>query len=230
MELLIEFIVWVFKVLFGPPEQPADVEPTRSMRQGQASADATRPKTLEEILLEVRRQAAERQGAAPLAPPPSSTPPPQARPPFSSPLATPGRTLVPQQAAPRPAPPRTLVPQQARPQPQSSTQRTQRRPEPAPYQQPAAPKPQAPQAPRVSKIEAEPEDRKAAVVGRLVEELSPEAAAEMLARQNRFAFLTAIRKAAPAEKRVAARQAIIMYEVFGPPISRRQRAGRRGIL
>jgi hypothetical protein len=43
-------------------------------------------------------------------------------------------------------------------------------------------------------------------------------------------LLQAIRTAPPTDKRDAARQALIMYEVFGPPRSRRpHRPGMRSI-
>lgn len=69
MEALIEAIIWLLRSLFGEQEKPADMSqtPRRETRRPLGSGQSgSRPKTLEEILEEVRRDAAQRrQGGTP---------------------------------------------------------------------------------------------------------------------------------------------------------------------
>jgi hypothetical protein len=209
MELLIEAIIWLVKSLFGDPEKTVDtsrqtrkpaVRPRRGpYNYGDDSSNA--PKTLEEILQEARRQANQRkEGTAPVQPTPKIQ----------------RRVLETAEAPQRPArenvapsiPVREIISRDVEaPKPIEAIEwAMNKKAEPAP-QKPATIVTKSPEA------TPEPKQQKR------VRKAAAQATASTVAISD---ILQAIRVAPPAEKRAAARQAIILYEVFGPPRSLRR--------
>ncbi len=248
MEILIELIVWLFKAFFGDPEKTVDTTrlnrkpPLRKDRGAYTYGDESggAPKTLEEILEEARRQAAQRRDEgggggsgmsggtmrpSPPRPIQSTQPPPTTRTVLDteSESTTPTiRTVVGRPVnAEEPNRPFESIsgptPQQRQQQQQTPKQRRQaenlsRRPlQTAPPPVIAAIPVSAPAA-QVKPIRAQAKKQPAQ--------------AQVFAIPD---LLQAIRTAPPADKRDAARQAIVMLEIFGPPRSRRGfRPGGRG--
>ncbi len=103
MDLIIEFIVWVFKALTGEDNKAKNLPKGGSTPQrgpynyGDGRGAAGRPKTLEEILEEVKRQQAQGKAPAPRAAPPRPPAAPAKTPSLSRPLSEV------QSASPRPA-------------------------------------------------------------------------------------------------------------------------------
>jgi hypothetical protein len=233
MEVLIELIVSVLRGLFGDAEKPADVSQptlrgsTKPVRgpynygdePESGAASSSRPKTLEEILEEVRERAAQKRQSADH---------PAARSPNPPPIPKPARrTLV------------AVPPQDAKPVERKWA--VQQEEAPAPRVGLPAPELQTSFAPATTKGAALPSEArtaKAQAAARSPEKIQPrkQAAApqpkraKMAAQQqaaspaqadSRFDFVHILRAAPPAAKRAAARQAVILSEVFGPPRSRK---------
>jgi len=207
MEILIELIVWLVKSLFGDPEKTVDTSrQTRkpAVRQkrgpynyGDGGGSGGAPKTLEEILQEARRQANQRkEGTAPVAPTPKVQ----------------RRVLDTPEAPPKPV--RELVATDAeRPKPSESIQWSSGKKTDTGATQPTkAIIEQAPETltrlPEAATLDKQPK------LARM-----PRSGAKAAAKSGVLVtdLLQAIRVASPAEKRDAARQAIVVSEVFGPP-------------
>lgn len=227
METLIELIVWIFKAILGD-EKSADMSNRTPPSRGPArrgpynygdESSSRRPKTLEEILEEVRREASQKRGGAPARP---AAPPPQERP--SPPpvtarveqrtlrtkldIAPPtsaesdrhlgrleGASTLPtlphlQRQAPSSAPPsRQPMPELVSPQEAAAALAT------------SAAVPQAVESVKETKAVSAPVGAAAAVSG--------------------VALINAMRQGSPKKRREAARQAVLLSEIFGPPRSRR---------
>jgi hypothetical protein len=203
MELLIEAIIWLVKSLFGDPEKTVDtsrqtrkpaVRPRRGpYNYGDDSSNA--PKTLEEILQEARRQANQRkEGTAPVQPTPKIQ----------------RRVLETAEAPQRPArenvapsiPVREIVSRDLdAPKPIETIEWAMNKK--------AEPTPQKP-ANVVKRPDVTPEPKQQ----KRVRKAAAQAPASSVAISG---ILQVIRDAPPAERRDAARQAVILYEVFGPP-------------
>jgi len=236
MEVLIELVVWIFRAIFGDPDeekrkQQRDI--TRPTITGSPSAvkrgplnygdDSRRPKTLEEILEEVRREATGKKPQAPPAIVEEQAPQPRAErrtlestlSPQSTDTSSTVETIQPIVEAPRYEAPR--------------------------YEAPAAPLWPAPaeatpkrkkNQPRTEVTVAISAREAAAVLATANKEKKKDkadrqdarqAAADVAANQitANFEVMRALRLAPAETKRAAARQAMVMLEVFGPPRSRR---------
>jgi hypothetical protein len=221
MELLIELIVWIFKTVFGDPEKTVDTtklnrrSPLKKDQRGPYNYGDDRgsaPKTLEEILEEARRQAGQRREGGMRPTQTINRPQPPAQP------AQPKR-LVELESVPSASAPAS----RAQPGVERPTQSIEWATLPAPKQAPKSPRPSM--AP-ITPLEAQ---RPAPAPEPVRSRNAPrkQAAPTVFAMPD---LLQAIRTAPPADKRDAARQALIMYEVFGPPRSRRpHRPGMRSI-
>lgn len=246
MEALIEIIVWLFRALFGDPEKPADVgrapragPPPRRQRGPYAYGDEQRggasPKTLEQILEEVRQAAAQKQpgGQAGAATRPRGRPAAEKRPaapveqrPVRSSLAT-AEDLTGSRPGDHAAPPPPPLPPTA-PTPEQGPARFKPAPQ-APPPRRAAPYVPPPAVPaREPEISLGPADTARAETAAPTESLSSTAAAAAVAQavakagvSTAAGMLVAIRTAQGSAKRDMARQAIVLNEVFGPPRARR---------
>jgi len=207
MEILIELIVWLVKSLFGDPEKTVDtsrqsrkpaVRPKRGPYSYGDESGGGGPKTLEEILQEARRQANQRkEGPTTVAPTPKVQ-----------------RRVVDTPEAP-PKPVRELVAKNVdAAKPSESIQWSSGKKTDTGATQPTkAIIEQAPETiarlPEATTLDQQPK------LARV-----PRAGAKAAAKSKGVLvtdLLQAIRVASPAEKRDAARQAIVISEVFGPP-------------
>jgi len=249
LDLIIHAIIWLLKALFGEHEEPADMskrqERGSSQRgpynYGDQRGGGQRPKTLEEILAEVRREAAQRGSGQ------SHTPVPQQEPRPTRRLVTSSDEEAGETAAPPPSP----------------TPAQRRHLETAPAPAPAAPRPSStgmpaqqekqhvPVNPRLERLAHLPQmsrdlrggeapapmgQRPVAPSGEQENERMrtesgmPPSRSETgrAAKGSAAEFARKIREAPQGSKLVLARQAVVVQEVFGPPRSRRPiRAGRR---
>ena len=241
METLIDLIVWIFKAIFGD-EKSADMK-TRTpqsrstTRRGPYNygddGGARRPKTLEEILEEVRREALLKKGG--YVPPTPPSQPLQRMPPASAPsVRSDTRTLrAPLQSE------RTLSESLGKIAPEGGREALGR----------LERAPTLPTLPEMTR--SAPQPGKPAYKPPMAEQISPEEAAAALAitAQNPQAistvremnayltqpapdvstpaleFVKALRRATPQARREAAWQAVVLGEIFGPPRSRQH--GRR---
>jgi hypothetical protein len=229
METLIELIVWIFKAILGD-EKSADMSgrtpPTRGpARRGPYNygdeSSSRRPKTLEEILEEVRREASQKRGGAPARP--AAPPPPAATarveqrtlrtkmdvdPPLSQSLSVPsadtGRPLGRLEGA------STLptLPHMSRQVPP-----------------PGAPAYRPPMAELISPQEAAAALAVTAATPQAVDTVSEmkalSAPVRVAATVTGVALIAAMRRGSPQSRRDAARQAVLLSEIFGPPRGRR---------
>jgi hypothetical protein len=222
MEVLIELVVWVLRSLFGDPEKPADVNKPRGNVKQTPSArgpynygdqpgnapSSGRPKTLEEILEEVRQQAAKKkqpevrsaevrpkrvriEGAPSMPPKPASRPWAEQQETEPKPVGT----LTPVPPPPPPAPP----PQAVQEMPSQTRAAEVRAAEKQQLRRPAGEQSARPQRRKMVRAEDAPQ----------------------IAALSSVDFIHAIKASPPAAKRIAARQAIVLAEVFGPPRARR---------
>lgn len=223
MDLLIELIVWIFRSLFGEPETPADVQKRGGSVRTPArrgpynygdSGGGGRPKTLEEILEEVRREAAQKRGE--IAPPPK---PAHVEPPAPKAQTVAERKLT-YSFDDMPKPPaRNIIPErvEAAVETVTTTTSVERlesvRELSSPHDAVVMMSDEVKQAKKASRKKAA---RVAEPVAVPVDVGTP------------FSLIRAIRQA-PSEKKVAvAREAVVLGEVFGPPRSRRPHVpGRR---
>ena len=258
MDLLIELIIWLFRALLGEPENTADISlapkrplqgsPTRRgpYNYGDGRQDAARPKTLEEILEAVRREAGERQsqGVAPQQRQAQSPLPKKqiaAQPAQKAPEKGLGSDIVSRQlqgSLQTESGVPTVQPIQARQSSEKNEIAPQVQPKPA---QSKPPKP-------IDRIanEASPGRLQSQLLRADVETIAPMAEmaelgagvegrrlAKAAAKQassgaGTLNILQAIRSAPLESKLAAARQAIVISEVFGMPRSRRPHLpGRR---
>ena len=225
MDLLIELIVWVFKSLFGDPEAPADMQKRGGAQGGSRtpgkrgpysygdSGGGRRPKTLEEILEEVRREAAQKRGGG-------------------APAAQP----VPQQIEEPPVPQQTVAQRTFK---SSLEDRT----EPAAKREGRHESVQTVQvtdtvkkmdavleryAPHDAVVMMSDEVKEAKKSKKSAKRAPAVAAAVTPDAGTSIALIRRIREAPSTQKVLAAREAIIVSEVFGPPRSRRPHVpGRR---
>ena len=254
---LIELLIWIFKAFFGEQEKPADMTPTartptpRKKRGPYLYGDETgQPRTLEDILEEARRQAQQKRDTGATGParltmarkdaadqrapnaaaksPPAEAPRRVAR---RVELDAPDPSM--QRSAPATveairelvAAPLTAA-QDGEPQQADGVERATKRNAHIPVQN-------ADGARRHTRVSEQ----------QLESHIKPEApdkfekpriAAARTAAPARAVdpgvldILKALRAATPAQKRMAARQGLIMNEIFGPPRSRRPyRPGQR---
>jgi len=237
METLIDLIVWIFKAIFGD-EKSADMSkrtptPRSNVRRGPYNygddGGARRPKTLEEILEEVRREALLKKGGYVPPTPPSQplqrTPAPAAAPRVET------RTLRAPLQSERPLsePLSTITPEVGR----ESLGRLERAPtlpvlaemtRQAP--RPGAPAYKPPMAELIS-----PREAAAALAVTADKPQAVSTVREMSAYLTQppadvnspaLAFVKALRRATPQARREAAWQAVVLGEIFGAPRSRRQ--------
>ena len=245
MEILIELIVWIFKGLFGEQEKPADVPPTRGPTPRQQRTrgpyiygDEGAPKTLEEILEEARRKAQQRGGGS------GGGPSNQVRPAAKRPPAVrPTRRIVSEAPVAPSGPPAAnpfapltgmagtrLIPlaesEEARP-PDTFDWATKRQAS-APQKKAGASKQPAlamEESPSQSTL---PAAREAIVARPTVATVRTIAAPVRASGASTFEIVNAIRAASPSQKAAVARQAGVMYEIFGPPRALRpHRVGQR---
>lgn len=240
MESLIELIVWIFKAILGD-EKSADMSnrtpPSRPpARRGPYNygdeGGSRRPKTLEEILEEVRREAALKKGGAPARPPP---PPPQQRPAAPAPAArAEPRTLRAPLESERPLsePLSTVTPEAGRealgqleraPTLATLPQMTRQAPQPgAPAYIPPMAEQISPQEAAATLAAAAAKPQAISTVREMSAYLTQQPAA---VNAPALAFVKALRSATPQARREAAWQAVVLGEIFGAPRSRRR--GRR---
>lgn len=257
MELLIQFIVWLLKQLFGEVEPPADISrsqrplsrpPTQRGSYMYGDEQPTQAKSLEQILEEVRQAAAQKraQDTQPVQPARPVQPrrtagaaPAQPRAAASREQRTLRRSLEPSRldtTVVTPAPP-DMEPQ--------ATARPLEDKLPPVSTLPSATPVTAPVVVSAGPAGAEPLAAVAGVggvggvsgVSGVAEIISPAEATAALAKRaaapataagGALGILSAIRQAAPKQKCEVARQAIVLNEIFGPPRARRARGvGRR---
>jgi hypothetical protein len=197
MELLVELIVWIVKSLFGDPEKTVDTSrqsrkpAVRPQRGPYRYGDEKQAPKTLEEILAEARRQANQRKEGTA--PVAPTPKVQRR------------VLEVQEEPPKPV--RELVAKDAEPSPPSETikwasAKAEAKAAPQPVAIQKAPEP-AP-VPKPKRVRKAAPQQAAAPTGVLVSDL-----------------LQAIRVASPVEKRDAARQAIVLYEVFGPPRCRR---------
>ena len=241
METLIDLIVWIFKAIFGD-DKSADMKtrtpqsrstPRRGPYNYGDDSGTRRPKTLEEILEEVRREAALKRGGSPMRPPEPPSPLVRSAQPVP-PVRSDTRTLrAPLQSE------RTLSESLGKIAPEGGREALGR----------LERAPMLPTLPEMTR--SAPQPGKPAYKPPMAEQISPQEAAAALAAtaQNPQAistvremnayltqqaapvhtpaleFVKALRRATPQARREAAWQAVVLGEIFGPPRSRQR--GRR---
>jgi len=223
MDLLIELVVWIFNALFGSQEKQAKLGPrsrTDDESEGDTSDDsprAQRPRTLAELLEEARREAPENQGRPAVPPPtPPRRPPPPPPPPPPRQVAPPVRQVKPLNTQPM-----VPVPSQV-----ASV---------APVLAPSVPQ-LAPiaslQARQDTAADAAPKKRRKDAQGRSAR--PGQVAANVAAERTRTSIMQRIGPATTMvpvlahlrsqnndERRKAAVQALVSYEIFAAPRCRR---------
>ncbi|HEY3323249.1 MAG TPA: hypothetical protein VGP72_22535 [Planctomycetota bacterium] len=219
MEVLVQLVIALLRALFGDPEKGPEISPTRrppgKAQRGPYSygdSGGNRPKTLEEILADVRREAQQRQTGAPPAPPP---PVPQASAPLSRPKPAQKPKPV-QPPPPKPAPARTFRPTfKEEPAPVAA-------PAPAPVPPPQTTQPVQPAVSSFGSIS------NVATIDSIVAPAAKAVIAMDVSLQDRktvsaisSSALDLLRGAAQTDRSSAAREAFILMEVLGPPRSRR---------
>src|SRR5579862_496953 len=232
MDLLIELIVWIFKALSGEnakdAQRPDDAKPPLPPQRGPynygdgRAAMPSRPKTLEEILEEVKRQQAQaRQGGARPAPPVPRSAPPPARPPARAKAPSLSRPLSEVQPANAPAAPPAPIQQGG-----AIKSQIEARALAQPLDDKEIVKPGLER--KLEKI-SEREDQIGRDVGRTrvvaevattktIESVNVAEAGLAAKKTNAFADFFKAMRAAPAEQRAdAARRAFVFSEVFGAP-------------
>jgi len=216
LDLLIEAIVWLLRSLFGDPEKPADMSRTQQRggkrggqrgpyNYGDSSSSGSAPKTLEQILEEVRQQAAQGRSA------PEQRPPPPPRPPKPPKI---------------PKIERVEVEEEKKPVPLSASLSTPSEPAGMPLAQELPRMAQQAQLQHLPEREQRPEQIPAAeaaqAMGKARKKKKPVAASVPVpAGPTGVDIIRAIRSASPQGKLAAARQAVVVSEVFGAPRSRR---------
>lgn len=221
MEELIALVIALLRGLFGEQEKPADMSHPSSGDRAQPArrlGGGARPKTLEEILAEIRQQTT-REEAAPIEIRPvrekrMGSAPAQAQPPkpAPTPLSKPLSTSEPPVSAPTPARqpeieekyvPMQVARKEERVQPvRKKRGQAETKEKYAPAQPPVKAKERSWAATGDATLAARPV---------LLE----------------FQFLHALRSAPPEEKLTVLRQAMVLKEVFGPPRPHRpHRPGR----
>jgi hypothetical protein len=254
VDVLVELIIGLLKMLFGEREEPADMSrrprgdqrgargPYNYGEGGTTLPSSGQPKTLEEILEEVRRQSAAKQGGAPRTPPPSNPPPPMTAGP--RPLAsTPAQQRrAASESAPATQPPRRSTLVESMPSGKPLVERE--RAAPQPIQEIQAERRERPQAIETAgkyvptelvATEALPSEVKqgprpippqqaARELGKLKGGLvaSADTTVEKLAPvASQLELMRALRKATPKQRLAIVRQAFVFNEVFGSPRARR---------
>lgn len=195
-------MVWLFKTFFGEQQKPADMPPSDRVGRSPSTPrpyriETNQPKTLEEILAEVRQNAERRRQPGGYAPPPP--PPPMRRAPPPPPPPPPPkrkRTLVEQLEAKDKALEKELAPP-----PVQADGREIKALQPKLDPSSAAPQPPAIKAPAASS--ATPVQRHDVPVP------TP--------RNEAWAYFCALKQAPPAKRQAAMRRAVILQEVLGPP-------------
>ena len=255
---LIELLIWIFKAFFGEQEKPADMTPTartptpRKKRGTYVYGDESgQPRTLEDILEEARRQAQQKRDGGATGPARLTTSRKEAA---NAPVPVPkGPAAAPKEAARRvarrveldaPDPsmqrsaPATVeaikelvaapltAAQDGEPQQADGIERATKRNAHIPVQNADGAKRHT----RVSEQQLEshikPESPDKFEKPRIA--AARTAAPARTVDPGVLDILKALRAATPAQKRLAARQGLIMNEIFGPPRSRRPyRPGQR---
>ncbi len=249
MHPLVQLVIWILETLFGEPEKGPDATPTPhpgdvKPRRGPYSygdEGGKGPKSLEEILAEVRREAAQRQAKTQAQ---TKTPAP--------PKQTPGPVPVKAPRAPRPRPATSGQPAQDPPPAPRQTERIEDRrlrssidsiPETQTAMSPGrdAPRPiSVVSAESAVPMRAPPVARPGPVpIGISSAPATPERPAEGTPQQAdgaargsappQLLILDALRRANAQGRLNAAREGFVLMEVLGPPRSRRPHARIRTV-
>ena len=243
METLIELIVWIFKAIFGDSKSadmthrtpPSRTPPRRGPYNYGDESGSRRPKTLEEILEEVRREAAQKKGggaarsasqaasaaasaaaasaAAAAAAASGGTrtlrAPLESERSLSEPLSTispePGRAALGRLES---SPTLATLPQMSRQAPQPG----------APAYKPPMPELISPQEAAATLAASAANPQAISTVREMHAYLTQQPAA---VSNPALAFVRTLRNANPQARREAAWQAVVLAEIFGPPRSRR---------